>query len=449
MMAARTIKPFHRRTTAPAPTTISGGILAIGSELLLDGYPETNSVFLAEGLGAYGVRVRWKMIVGDNVPDIAEALRIAVQRAQVVVVTGGLGSTVDDCTREAVAQVTGCPLRTRPSLVRALIKRYGQSSTPKTPAILRQACVPEGATVLPNPVGSAPGFALNWRNAMIVVLPGVPQEVQAIFNRHVIPLLRRHFACGQVMKRHVFHTFGLPELDVQALLEDVMRHAGAFRFGFLPSPFGVTVLVTCWEAKSTHEDKHEAVTTEHAMNEVVEAVRLRLGDYLYAEGTRSMEEVVGDLLVSQSLGVAVAESCTGGLIGHRLTNVPGSSRYVDRVLVTYSNEAKRDLLGVPDRLLRRYGAVSAQVAEAMAQGIRRHSRCDVGLSVTGIAGPSGGSSQKPVGLVFVGLDGAHGCSVRSFQFHGDRQTVKLRASQGALDHLRRYLVSRVEAHAQE
>ncbi|RMH31483.1 MAG: CinA family nicotinamide mononucleotide deamidase-related protein [Nitrospirae bacterium] len=429
---------------------VAGGIIAIGSELLLDGYPETNSLFLAEGLATCGIRVRWKMVVGDSLPEITEALRAAVRYAEVIVVTGGLGSTIDDCTREAVARVTGCPLRKRPHLVEVLAARYGLPSRPLTAAVFRQAQVPQGARVLENPAGSAPGFVMTWKGRLLIVLPGVPREARMMFEERVAPLLRARYKNTEVLERHAFHTFGLPELDIQECLHDVIAQSPDIRFAFLPSPLGVSVLLTRWSAdheirghrgRSSGSAAQKAKNEDGPMERVVRAVRSRLGDAIYAEGSRTMEEVVGLELVSRSLTLAVAESCTGGLIGHRLTDVPGSSRYVDRVLVTYSNRAKCELLGVSDQLLKQYGAVSAQVAEAMAKGIRERSRSDVGLSVTGIAGPGGGSSKKPVGLVFVGVDGIRGCVIREFRFSGDRQTVKLRASQGALDHLRRYLLS--------
>lgn len=444
------LRDARQRCAPKGAYTVTGGIIAVGSELLLGGYPETNSVFLAEGLATCGVRVRWKMVVGDGIPEITEALRTAVRSAEVIVVTGGLGSTIDDCTREAVARVTGCPLRKRLPLVKALAARYGLSPRSSTAAVFRQGWVPQGAKVLENPAGSAPGFVMTWKGRLLIVLPGVPREARMMFEERVAPLLRARYKNTEVLERHAFHTFGLPELDIQECLHDVIAQSPDIRFAFLPSPLGVSVLLTRWKTdhdRREHRGRSSGSAAQKAKNEdgsmerAVRAVRSRLGDAIYAEGSHTMEEVVGLELVSRSLTLAVAESCTGGLIGHRLTDVPGSSRYVDRVLVTYSNRAKCELLGVSDQLLKQYGAVSAQAAEAMAKGVRERSRSDVGLSVTGIAGPGGGSSKKPVGLVFVGVDGIRGCVIREFRFSGDRQTVKLRASQGALDHLRRYLLS--------
>jgi nicotinamide-nucleotide amidase len=417
----------------------SGEIIAIGSELLLGGRLDTNSLFLTEQLASVGVEVRFKSVVGDVEADIAAAIRTAARRAKVVVLTGGLGPTRDDCTRHAVARLTGRPLRRRPEAMESMRRRLAEWGRTPTGPQLRQALIPSGAEVLANPVGSAPGFCLSWRGCLVVALPGVPAEAERTFAGSVAPKLSLDSAVQERLERRVLHTFGLPESDVEGRLTGVVRAGSGVRLGLLASPLGVTVSLTAWRQGVSDLDR------------LARRVRVRLGQIVYAEGTDTMEEVVGRHLAARHVTLAVAESCTGGLVGHRLTQVAGSSAYLDRVAVCYSDRAKVDLLGIPEALIRRHGTVSAEVAEAMARGIRSRSQAGVGLSVTGIAGPTGGTAQKPVGLVFVGLDapgfrGAEGkagdgSATREFRFHGDRQAIKLRASQAALEMLRQWLVT--------
>lgn len=400
--------------------------------MLIGGRLDTNSLFLATKLGALGVDVRFKSVVGDREADIVDAVKVAVRRARVVVLTGGLGPTVDDLTRHAVARVTGRPLRRRREALDAMVALLSAWGRTPTEGQLRQALIPAGADVLINPVGTAPGFSLRWQGCLIAALPGVPNEAEQMFDKGVAPMLAG--SDGARLDRRVVHTFGLIESEVDRRLNGVVRRSNLVQLGLLASPLGVLVSLTaCGRPRQT----------EPTLTRVMTEVKKRLGDYIYAEGDETMEAVVGRQLNASGLRLALAESCTGGLIGHRLTQVPGSSAYLDRGIVCYSNEAKHELLGVSNQLLRRYGAVSAEVAAAMARGARFRSGADVALSVTGIAGPGGGSERKPVGLVYIGLNGRAGRSSETItqecRFHGDRQTVKLRASQAALNTLRQWL----------
>ena len=420
---------------------ILGEIISVGSELL-GGHPETNSLFLSEKLAEQGIQVRWKTVVGDISEDIAFSLNQAIGRAKVVILTGGLGSTVDDCTREVVAGVTGRPLRQRKKAVDLLRSRYASSGREFTPSLIRQATIPLGAKMLENPVGSALGFLIPFRRGIIVALPGVSREAKAMFDEEVAPKLDKLLKQTQVLNRQVFKTFGLTESDIDYLLKAAIKAFPAVTFGLLTSSLGVMVTVTAWSALPIGRQRKTGNQLLSQYEHAVVHVRSCLGEWVYAEGNQSMEEIVGQDLLLNDWTLGVAESCTGGLIGHRLTQVPGSSRYLDRALVCYSNQAKQELLDVPKFLFKRFGAVSSLVARAMAQGVRRRSNTMLGLSVTGIAGPGGGSKLKPVGLVFIGLDGPGGTRVRKFLFQGDRESIKMRASQAALDVLRRYLLSK-------
>ena len=421
---------------------IDAETIAIGTELLIGGRSDSNSLFLADELGKLGIAVRFKSIVGDERQDIVTAIHIAVKRAQVIIMTGGLGPTLDDCTREAVVRATGHRLGRRKEALEGMTARLAQWGRRPSTGQLRQAMIPSGATVLKNSVGSAPGFCLTWKKALIVSLPGVPREMEEMMRQEVLPLLR---AASESSGRHpqapivrqMFHTFGLAEADVDARLKELIPKGAPVDLGMLASPMGVLVSLTTKGNQSDPEKNRDL------LQKLANDVRVRLRDWLFAEGRDTMEEVVGRELTKRGLTVAVAESCTGGLIGHRLTQVAGSSAYVDRGAVCYSNRAKTEMLGVPAELIARQGAVSKEVAAAMACGIRQRANVSVGLSVTGIAGPGGGTETKPVGLVYIGLDDGTGRPItQEFRFHGDRNVIKQRSSQAALNLLRRWLLDK-------
>ncbi len=413
-------------------------IIAVGSELLLGGRVDSNSVFVAHLLAECGIKVRKKISVGDQKGDIQEALRGSLKRAHVVVLTGGLGSTLDDCTREAVAETLRCPLIKRKRAYDNLKACYRRFRRPVTPILAKQAFLPSGATMLTNSVGTASGFLMRQGQTVIVVLPGVPREAKVMMISQVQPVLRKIFKSKRHYWLHTFHTFGLPETEVQKQLSPGLRDDERIAFGLLASPRGVTVTVSSWIFSDSQSFVKEKSPFFPEWADLVREIRECLGPWLFAEGERTMEETVGEVLRGLSWTIAVAESCTGGLVVHRLTGVPGSSLYVDRGVVSYSNEAKQELVGVPESILHRYGAVSSQVALAMAKGIRMRSRANVGVGVTGIAGPGGGTLNKPVGLVYGAIDGPQGPRWHRWQFHGDRAEITLKASQAVLDLIRRY-----------
>lgn len=419
------------------PKAWTAETVAIGSELLLGGRLDTNSLHIANCLAASGIELRYKTTVGDDLSDMVAVLKTAARRVRVVIITGGLGPTVDDLTREAVAQATGHRLVRRKAALDEMTARLAQWGRTPTTSQFRQAMIPAGADILSNPVGTAPGFALVWKDTFVAALPGVPREMEPMLRDGVLPRLQAWMPSQNVlpatpMIRRVVHTSGVPESFVDQKLEGLIPPGSPVQLGIYASPMEVMVSLTGPEKKSG------PVTIDHLFDEA----KTRLGDIMYGEADDTMEAVVGRLLTDQHMTLALAESCTGGLIGHRLTQVPGSSSYVDRGVVCYSNRAKMELLGVSPDLLDRHGAVSAEVAAAMARGIRERSGVSVGLSVTGIAGPGGATATKPVGLVYIGLDGGPGQAMtKEYRFHGgDRTVIKQRASQAALDLLRRWLM---------
>ena len=387
-----------------------------------------------------GIEVRFKSVVGDDVTDIDVAVTNAAKRTKFVLVTGGLGPTVDDVTREAVARVIRKPLRLRPRALESIKTRLQAAGRPVTDNQRRQAFLPAGAILLQNTAGIAPGFAVQWKRCRIVCLPGVSHEARRMCTESLLPLLRRDGFLSLAIETRTIHTFGLLEGEIDNRIKGIIPAASPFRLGLLASPLGVSVSITRSEQRERRRvGKRTPMKTATSLDSLMDDVIAKLGQHVFSIDGQTMEEVVGQRLRARRFTIALAESCTGGLIAHRLTQVPGSSAYVDRGVVCYDNRAKIELLGVSESLLKKYGAVSVQVAKAMAEGIRTRSKVDVGLSVTGIAGPGGGSARKPVGLVYVGLAALKESYAKKFRFHGEREAIKLRSSQAALDVLRRWL----------
>lgn len=415
---------------------IKAEIIAIGTELLTGGDTSENGLFLSRELARLGCLVQWKSIVSDDPKDIEMALVQAASRASVIVTTGGLGSTEEGVTRKAVSRVTGRRLILHEKLLGQLEHRFAQRPKPLPISVSRQALIPARAHVLPNSLGTAPGFALHWGECYLLCLPGAPQEMRLMFSDCARPYLERlkHRAVIQI---RVLRTTGLAESEIVERLKDLFRPPKADRG---PITFS---LVACLTGVDLHLRGMGRTESEilRVLSPWMETVRERLGEAIYGLDDETLEAVVGRLLVERGLRLAVAESCTGGLIGHRLTNVPGSSVYLDSVSVCYSNSSKTKVLGVPLRLLSEHGAVSAPVAAAMALGVRERSRTDLGLAVTGIAGPTGATPDKPVGLVFFALSSVSGVQAHFTQFRGDREAIKEQAAQSALDLLRRYLLA--------
>ena len=415
-------------------------IIAVGSELLLGGRVDTNSIFLSELLAEQGIEVRFKSVVGDDVADIGVAVTNAAKRAKLVLITGGLGPTVDDVTREAVAHVTGNPLRLRPQALQSIKTRLQSTGRIVSENQRRQAFLPAGAVLLRNAAGIAPGFSLKWKRCRIGCLPGVSHEARRMCAESLIPILRREGLLSSAIETRTIHTFGLLEGEIDNRITGIIPAASPFHLGLLASPLGVSVSLTRSEKiEKMKPEKWDRIEFNVSLDVLMDEIIGRLGQHVFSVNGQMMEEVVGQQLMDRRFTIALAESCTGGLVAHRLTKVAGSSAYAERSVVCYSNRAKIELLGVAESSLKKYGAVSAQVAKAMAQGIRTRSKVDVGLSVTGIAGPGGGTAHKPVGLVYVGLATAKESYTKKFQFPGERETITLRSSQGALDVLRRWL----------
>jgi nicotinamide-nucleotide amidase len=405
-------------------------LIAVGTELLWGDRVDTNTVALSERLAAHGVQVWAKTVVGDHEETLARAVADAMARASLVIMTGGLGMTHDDITTRVVAKVTGRTLERREHAWNDVQASYRRRGREAPAASERLAHLPAGAEVLRNTEGIAPGFRLTERGVHVVALPGVPAEMRAMFDAAVAPWLEGLIGPSTRIVRRSVQTFGLRELEVDQRLSDLFRGAPC-ETGLLASPKGVEVRL-----RSVGDER-----AAHTLDALVAEIGRRLGDAVYALDGRSMEAVVGDLLLAKQRTLAVAESCTGGLVGHRLTEVPGSSRYFTGGWVTYANDAKLDWLGVAGDQLAAHGAVSEPVAALMAQGARRRAGSDVALALTGIAGPDGGTPDKPVGTLAVGLATERGTETSQWRFTGSRSDTKLAFSQFGLNMVRRFLAT--------
>jgi nicotinamide-nucleotide amidase len=408
-------------------------IIAVGSELLSSYFQDTNSLYLTSRLNELGWTVAFKTIVGDNEEDLSGRLRDALRRADLIMITGGLGPTGDDVTREAVARALGQDLVLRRDILEKIEARFLSRGLRMPRQNRKQAFVLRGAAVLPNRYGTAPGQFLRIGGKRIFLLPGPPHELQPMCEESVWPALQRTGA--GYLRRSVLKVTGLTESMVEALISGCYPKSGDLSLTILGSPGQIEIHTWAFSRRSP-------ALAENKLRQLTSRIRRRLGSHVFSRSGESLEEAVGTLLKKRRMTLAVAESCSGGLISHRLTNVPGSSAYFLEGIISYSNAAKIDLLGVPPEFIERHGAVSSPVVRKMALGVRKRARSDLGLAVTGIAGPAGGTPEKPVGLVFTALAWRGGTAVQENRFLGRREQIKQQSAQRALDLVRRHLLQK-------
>jgi nicotinamide-nucleotide amidase len=408
-------------------------IVAVGSEMLTPQRVDTNSLYLTAELNNLGVEVVGKYVIGDHLERLASAVRLAVSRSEIVVLSGGLGPTEDDLTRDAVALALDRKLIYHPEIADALEQRFARLNRKMAEVNKRQAFLIEGAGILPNDRGTAPGQWLEESGAVLMLLPGPPHELKAMFERHCLPRLAR-LVPPQVIRTVELRVAGMGESDLDQLIAPVYKK--------YENP-ATTILAAAGDIQIHLRARCATLAEADALLvEVAGPIELLLGDRIYSRNGESIEAVVGDLLRKNHATVSVAESCTGGMLGERFTQVPGSSEYFVGGFITYSNEMKIELLGVTPEILAEHGAVSKETAEAMAIGARRRTNSTYALSITGVAGPDGGSEAKPIGTTHIGLAGPTGTEVLKRQFIGDRARIRSFASQMALDLLRRRLAGR-------
>ena len=410
-------------------------IIAIGSELLTPFRQDTNSLYLTNRLNQFGVEVIFKTVVGDNLDHLTSVASLALSRADIVMFMGGLGPTEDDLTREAVARALGLELRRDPAIVAALEKRFAAHGWKMAANNLKQADVIAGATVLPNANGTAPGQWISGKydgtDKIIILLPGPPHELKALFEEQCVERLRTKLPAQFIATRELKIT-GMGESQCDARVAPIYKKFTDVQTTILAGPGEIQLHL-----------KTRGISLPAAQERVDELVGLleeELGDFVFSDNGDSIEQIVGNFLQMREATLAVAESCTGGLLAERITSVSGSSRYFLGGAVVYSNELKTELADVPAHLIERFGAVSREVGAALAEGIRNRCGSTLGLGITGIAGPNGGTPEKPVGLVFHALASNSGTEVIERKFPGDRQRIRRFASQQALDMVRRKLM---------
>jgi nicotinamide-nucleotide amidase len=402
-------------------------IISIGNELLSGQTVDTNAAYLSGELLSIGIPVVSSYTIGDDTDAIVRALNLAAADADVVLATGGLGPTDDDLTRQGLASFLGAELQLQTELLDRIQNFFTKRNLQMSERNKIQAYMPAGAKALANPLGTAPGIMAEAKGKLLVALPGVPSEMKRMFAESVFPELQR-FAGTQAVVVRKLKCFGTGESNIAELLGPLMQR-GRNPLINCTAKYGIITLAITATAK----DKDKAY---QMAEESEKSLRNKLGKLVYGTEEQTLAEVVGEKLARQKMTIAVAESCTGGTLAKLLTDIPGASRYFTQGWVTYSNTAKTTELGIPADLIEKYGAVSEQVAQAMAQGARKKAQTDFAIGITGIAGPAGGTEQKPVGLVYISVDSDNGCDTKRCPFSGDRRFIRLRAAHTALNMLR-------------
>jgi nicotinamide-nucleotide amidase len=398
-------------------------LVTVGTELLLGFTVDTNSAFLGLVLAEIGVRVARRTSVPDEPAAVRDAVREALGRSRLVITTGGLGPTKDDLSKQAVAEIFGLPLEFRPEIWESLAGRWARLGRKLSERNRCQAEVPRGATVLPNPLGTAPGLWITGTPGEVVMLPGVPSEMRGLVRNEVVPRLAAR-SSGRVVRSLVLRTTGIPESALAERLAPVENQLAPLTLAYLPSLGGVDLRLTAWDLAPEPADQR--------LRAAADRLRGPIGEHCYGEGETDLAEVLLDACRAKRLTLAVAESCTGGMVGERITAIPGSSDVFRGGVIAYANGVKESALGVPARILEVEGAVSEGTVRAMAEAARGQLQASLAVAVSGVAGPDGGSAEKPVGTVWFGFAGPSGADAERFVFPGSRQEIRIRASQHAL-----------------
>ncbi|UCH11835.1 MAG: competence/damage-inducible protein A [Candidatus Omnitrophota bacterium] len=408
-------------------------IINIGTEILLGHIVNTNSAYLSRKLAEVGIDIYYHTTVGDNLLRLYAAIQRALGRSDIVITTGGLGPTVDDITLKTIARVLDKKLIYKDQIWQRIEDHFKKRhiKTPKNN--LRQAYIPQGSRWLKNGVGTAPGIIAKKNKKILIALPGPPLELIPMVERDMVTDLKKFtHKKSKVIKSKVLKTTGLAESQVHPKIKKFLHMSGNTTAGIYAHPAQIDIKITT-KAKNEKETKKNISAVE-------KQIRKRLGDLIFGCDDETLEAVVAGLLIKNNKTIAIAESCTGGLLSNRLTDIPGSSNYLMHSIIAYSNKSKTQLLGVPEEIIKKYGAVSRQTAKLMAKNVKELANVDIGLSITGIAGPSGETKQKPVGLVYIAVVTKNKIICKEFHFSGERKLIKFRSSQAALDMLRRHLL---------
>jgi len=408
-------------------------LVSTGTELLLGEIINTNAPYLAKRLNELGFNVLFQTTVGDNRNRMAHVLQTAVTRADIIITTGGLGPTQGDITKEITAQVSGRLLFLDDSSVQRIRCMFAKHHRNMPESNMRQAMMPEGAIVVANDRGTAPGVILETPTATFINLPGPPHEMEGMFEQAIVPYLQNRFSVQGVIISKILHTYGIGEASLEEEIKDYILTQSNPTIALLVRNGEIIVRITASAA--------EEAIAQTMISNLEEKIRDRIGNYVFGTGADTLELVTARMLGAKNLSIALAESCTGGLVTTRLTDIAGSSAYLKGSVICYSNEIKVSLVDVPETVLAAHGAVSSQTAECMASGVRKRCATDIGMGITGIAGPTGATPKKPIGLVYIAIDGPLGTHCSQHHFSGERIRIKRLASQAALEQLRRYVMS--------
>jgi nicotinamide-nucleotide amidase len=414
---------------------VNAEIIAVGSELLTPHRQDTNSLYLTEKLNELGVEVRFKCIVGDDREGLTAAAKLAMRRSDIILFSGGLGPTEDDLTRESVADALGLKLQRDPQIIAKLEERFAKRGYKMTANNAKQADVIASAAVLPNPVGTAPGQWIagkyDGQERLLMLLPGPPYELKAVFEAECIPRLRARVPVQHIAMRTLKMAM-MPESQVDARVAPIYKTYTDVETTILAGAGEIQLHLRCRKDSQAEADAR--------VEELAEKIEDELGDAIFSRKGETIEQIVSYLLQMRGMTLATAESCTGGLLAERITSLSGSSRYFLGGAVVYSNELKTQFANVPKALINQHGAVSREVAAAMAEGIRKRCLASYGVGITGVAGPAGGTEQKPVGLVYIALAGEEGTQVVERNFPGDRTRIRQFSALQALEMIRRALL---------
>ena len=409
-------------------------IISIGSEILRGQITDTNANFIAQKLAELSIDLNYISAVGDNHKMLLSLLKKALSRSDLIITTGGLGPTEDDITYQVIAKTLHLKLIKTPEAEKNLKRILSSIKIKLSPSNLKQAYLPEGAKVIINKYGTAPAMILEKDNKIISSFPGVPYEMKKLIEENLIPYLKEKFPPSVIKKSKTLKITGLGESSVNELIRNYINEQTNFSFGIYANPEDIQIQITTQAPTEKEVDQ----LLQFSSNQLIKI----LGDYVYGTDQQSLEEVVGNLLKAKNIKVAVAESCSGGMLGEMITNISGSSGYFQGGVISYNAKIKEELLKVPQEIIKKYGEVSEQVARLMAEGVRKCCYSDIGISITGIAGPGGVTEKKQVGLVYMALANGKKTLIQKHQLFGNRQQIRLRASRRALNLLRMYLIKK-------
>ena len=409
-------------------------IISIGSEILRGQITDTNANFIAQKLAELSIDLNYISAVGDNQKMLLSLLKKALSRSNLIITTGGLGPTEDDITYQVIAKTLHLKLIKSPEAEKNLKRILRSIKIKLSPSNLKQAYLPEGAKVIINKYGTAPAMILEKDNKILSSFPGVPYEMKKLIEENLIPYLKEKFPPSVIKKSKTLKITGLGEASVNELIRNYINEQTNFSFGIYANPEDIQIQITTQAPTKKEVDQ----LLQFSSNQLTKI----LGNYVYGTDQQSLEEVVGNLLKAKNIKVAVAESCSGGMLGEMITNIPGSSEYFQGGVISYNAKIKEELLKVPQEIIKKYGEVSEQVARLMAEGVRKCCYSDIGISITGIAGPGGVTEKKQVGLVYMALANGKKTLIQKHQLFGNRQQIRLRASRRALNLLRMYLIKK-------